>query len=154
MIAVLLSLAVILAVGGVIGTQIASLAEDLPRYETTIRQKVNTVRAVTIGRITGFLEHIDEVRTGGSGAPAGARARTQQSPRASAPPAAGNGGSPASVAAAPLTFLEKFLSPVLSPIATLGIVFVIVLFILLQQDDLRDRFIRYAPARRFAPHPC
>jgi hypothetical protein len=31
---------------------------------------------------------------------------------------------------------------------------VIVLFILLQQDDLRDRFIRYAPARRFAPHPC
>ena len=143
-IAVLLALAVILAVGGVIGTQIASLAEDLPRYETTIRQKVDTVRSVTIGRITGFLEHIDEVRTGGSD---GARARTQQSPRASAPPAAGNGGTPASVAATPLTFLEKFLSPVLSPIATLGIVFVIVLFILLQQDDLRDRFIRLAGAR-------
>jgi len=49
-IAVLFALAVILAVGGVIGTQIASLAEDLPRYETTIRQKVDTVHSAHVGQ--------------------------------------------------------------------------------------------------------
>ena len=59
LIAVLLALAVILTVGGVVGAQIASLAQDLPRYETTIRQKVKTVRALTIGRITEFLERVE-----------------------------------------------------------------------------------------------
>lgn len=64
-IVVLLALAVILAVGGVIGAQIASFADDLPRYETTIREKVDTVREVTIGRITRFLARIDNSRRGG-----------------------------------------------------------------------------------------
>ena len=153
LIAVLLALTVILAVGGVIGAQIASLAQDLPLYQTTIRQKVDTVRAATIGRVTGLLERLDELRRGAGGSePSRGRAGAQKSPGAPASPApntagAGNGGTAAAAAATPFTVLEKFLSPVLSPIATLGIVLVITLFILLQQDDLRDRFIRLVGAR-------
>ena len=87
LIAVLLALAVILAVGGVIGAQFASLAQDLPRYETTIRQKVKLVHALTIGRITGFLERIEELRTSGAvrSERARGRAEVQQSPLAAAP---------------------------------------------------------------------
>ena len=153
LIAVMLALAVILAVGGVIGAQIATLAQDLPRYQTTIREKVDTVRDLTIGRITGLLQRIDELRNGGAGgseSPRG-RAGAQQSPLAPAQPApnAGSGGAgeTATSASSPFTVLGSFLSPVLSPIATLGIVLVIALFILLQQDDLRDRFIRLVGAR-------
>jgi predicted PurR-regulated permease PerM len=156
LIAVILALAVILAVGGVIGAQIASLTQDLPRYETTIRQKVDAVRAVTIGRLTRFLERIDELRASGAGSePARSRAGTQQSPRTPTQPTpnataggnSGNTGTAASSAASPLAMLGSILSPVLSPIATLGIVLVITLFILLQQDDLRDRFIRLVGGR-------
>ena len=147
LIAVLLALAVILAVGGVIGAQIASLAQDLPRYETTIRQKVKTAHAFTIGRI-----RIEELRTGGAVRSERARGRAdaQQSPPAaalSAPNATTGDGGTASSASSPFGMLGSFLSPVLSPIATLGIVLVIALFILLQQDDLRDRFIRLVGAR-------
>ncbi|MEZ5788856.1 MAG: AI-2E family transporter [Xanthobacteraceae bacterium] len=151
-IAVVLALAVILAVGGVIGAQIASFADDLPRYETTIREKVDTVRDLTIGRITRLLARVDDLRRGDTGAAAPPQARAHagaaESPAAATPAESGEGG--AAESATPSTsmaMLEKFLSPVLSPIATLGIVLVIALFILLQQDDLRDRFIRLVGAR-------
>ncbi len=151
LIAVLLALGVILAVGGVIGAQLATLAQDLPRYQTTIREKVDTVRALTIGRITALLERIDELRTSGPGGrePLRGGAGAQQSPRAPAQPAPNptNGGNGETATSSPFTILGSVLSPVLSPIATLGIVLVIALFILLQQDDLRDRFIRLVGAR-------
>ncbi len=155
-IAVLLALAVILAVGGVIGAQIASFADDLPRYEATIREKVDTVRQVTIGRITRFLARIDDLRKGDTGAAAPPQARAHagpnQSPEATTPAepdesAASAAESATSSKTSSVGMLERFLSPVLSPIATLGIVLVIALFILVQQDDLRDRFIRLVGAR-------
>jgi AI-2E family transporter len=125
LIAVLLALAVILAVGGVIGAQIASLAQDLPRYQTTIREKVETVRSVTIGRVTRFVERLDELRKTGPGEPSRGRSVSQDSPRSPAPPpapnAAGTGDTASAAAASPFTMLEKFVSPVLSPIAALGI---------------------------------
>ena len=40
----LLALAVILALGGLIGTQVAGLAEDVPRYALTIQQTVDTLQ--------------------------------------------------------------------------------------------------------------
>ena len=154
--ALLLALTVILAVGGIIGAQVATLAQDLPSYQTTIRQKVDTVRSLTVGQITGLLERVDELRAGGAGSGTSDRGRggTPKSPKVPAQPAptpnageAGNGGTAAPVTASPFTFIEKLVFPVLSPIATLGIVLVITLFILLQQDDLRDRFIRLVGAR-------
>ncbi|MGY3479495.1 AI-2E family transporter [Bradyrhizobium ottawaense] len=42
----------------------------------------------------------------------------------------------------PLSLLEKYLSPVLSPFATFGIIVVVAIFVLLQKEDLRDRMIR------------
>ncbi len=42
----------------------------------------------------------------------------------------------------PLQMVERYISPVLSPLATLGIVIVVAIFALLQREDLRDRLIR------------
>ena len=37
---------------------------------------------------------------------------------------------------------QRFVGPVLAPLETLGVVFIVAIFILMQQEDLRDRLIR------------
>src|SRR3978361_1480246 len=44
LLAVLLSLCVILAAGGLIAIQVADLAQQVPRYSYTIQQKIETVQ--------------------------------------------------------------------------------------------------------------
>ena len=43
--------------------------------------------------------------------------------------------------ASPLETLEAFVSPLLDPLATAGVVIVLVIFMLIGREDLRDRFI-------------
>src|SRR6185437_12553813 len=45
------------------------------------------------------------------------------------------------------TIMERFVGPVLDPLANLTIIIIFVIFILLQKEDLRDRFIMLAGAR-------
>lgn len=47
----------------------------------------------------------------------------------------------------PLELAQRFLSPVISPLETTGIVLVVAVFILLQREDLRDRLIRLFGSR-------
>jgi predicted PurR-regulated permease PerM len=51
LLAVLLALTVILALGGVMGTQVAGLAEDVPRYALTIQQKIDTLQRFVLSRV-------------------------------------------------------------------------------------------------------
>ena len=60
---------------------------------------------------------------------------------AAAHPAA-TASSPRQQSEAPLELARRYLFPVLSPLATFGIVFVVAVFALLQREDLRDRLIR------------
>ena len=48
----LLALTVILALGGLIGTQLAALADEVPRYTLTIEQKIDTLQQFMASRIT------------------------------------------------------------------------------------------------------
>jgi predicted PurR-regulated permease PerM len=136
LLAVLMALSVIMSFGGVIGSQVAQLASDVPQYAVAIEKKVEAVRAYTVGRIAVFVDSLGH----------------QAAPRApgTRPPAASSTGTTpqaAQVAAgaaadSPLTLAERYLSPALSPLATVGIVFIVAIFILIQQEDLRDRLIR------------
>ena len=51
LLAATLALGQILAIGTVIGTQIAQLTTDLPRYAATVEAKVASVKAYTLGRV-------------------------------------------------------------------------------------------------------
>ncbi|NYM55049.1 hypothetical protein, partial [Salmonella enterica] len=42
----------------------------------------------------------------------------------------------------PLALAEKVLGPIFEPLTTVGIVLVVVVFLLLQREDLRNRMIR------------
>ncbi len=133
LLAVLVAVGLVLALGGVIGSQLAQLATNLPQYATTIEQKIATVRRVTIGRISALTDKIGNH----AGAPAADTPPSAQAP--SAPQAAANAQQSS---ATPIELAQRYLSPVLSPLATFGIVFVVAIFALLQQEDLRDRLIR------------
>ncbi|HST95780.1 MAG TPA: AI-2E family transporter, partial [Microvirga sp.] len=142
-VAVLFALSVIAAVGTVIGYQVAGLATDLPRYQTTIREKVGSLRAGTIGRLPSLLR---ELNTAVKEAPKEENPQASPSPAAApAPPAAEPGPLPVEVherEPTPLEIARSIAAPLLHPLTTTGIVFVVLIFILLQREDLRDRMIR------------
>ena len=144
LLAVLVALGVILGFGTVIGSQVAQLAGDIPKYAETVEKKVEIVRNYTTGRLADLASKVGRQapQPGPTPAKPGGPPSTSdaQSPaRAAVAPAT----APADTASSsPLELAQRYLSPILSPIATLGIVFVVAIFILLQRDDLRDRFIR------------
>jgi len=148
-IAVLLAVFVIFGVGALIGAQLAQLAENLPQYQSTIKEKIQSVKdTAAAGGIVGRASSmIKDIRT--------AIATTGQNPNQAPPNASTESLSreqkPISVeirepALAPLQLIQSIVGPLLGPLATAGIVIIFLVFILLQREDLRDRFIRLAGA--------
>jgi len=156
LLAVVLALGLVLAIGGVIGTQVAELSTDIPKYVGTVETKIASIREYTVGRLSHLAETIGvrhpppgPATPGASpsalagqpnGSSAGVPQGTAQGTPGAALPALAQPG--ASASSGPLALVERYLSPILSPLATFGIVFVVAVFALLQREDLRDRLIR------------
>jgi predicted PurR-regulated permease PerM len=138
MLAALLALGAMIVLGGLIGAQIASLAADAPRYAVTVERKLDAVRAVTLGQLSSVLERISSGLDGAAQTPSEAAAGVNDV----APiPVEVREASPS-----PFEIARRILSPVVSPLATAAIVFVVAIFVLIQREDLRDRLIRLAGA--------
>jgi len=135
LLAVLVAVGLVLAIGSVIGSQIAQLTTNLPQYATTIEQKVDKLRQITIGRLSSLTDNIGTR----AGTPAADAPTSAQAPASSQAAPAPDTRQPTQ---GPLELARRYLSPILSPLATFGIVFVVAIFALLQQEDLRDRLIR------------
>jgi predicted PurR-regulated permease PerM len=147
--AVVIAFCVITSLGVLVGSQIAQLATELPQYQTNIVTKIHTLRGETgaggtVGRATAMLKSLgDEIAK-----PDGATAPTPLT-SAAKPPQVQTAAGPTQVVirqpdATPLEVVERVVEPLLQPLATAGIVIVFVIFVLLQREDLRDRFIRLA----------
>jgi predicted PurR-regulated permease PerM len=137
LIATLTAVGIIVSLAFVIGAQVAQLATDVPRYQATIREKVAQVQAGTIGFTSRMVKDLGrEIKKAAEEAP--------EAPTA-APAPAEQKPLPVEVRVpdpTPLELAQRIVVPVLKPLATTGIVFVIVVFILIQRQDLRDRLIR------------
>jgi predicted PurR-regulated permease PerM len=140
LVGVVLALGIVLAIGGVIGTQVASLSSDVPRYVGTVEAKIEAVKQFTVGRLSRMAETVGVQPTRQPGAVAPAAFPDRSSPIQGQPQAASGASAPAETN--PLKLAETYLSPILSPLETFGIVFVVTVFALLQREDLRDRLIR------------
>ena len=149
--AVLTTLGVVACLATLIGIQGADLAGDIPRYRATIERKMEGLRDSPAGRLTGYVANIGRaIHAAGNAEPGQAT-----SPQA-APATGGAAQGPAraetrpvlvEVAAnppGPLEMAGTLLSPTLQPLATAGIVFVVLMFVMMQREDLRDRMIRLA----------
>lgn len=141
LLAATLALGLIVAIGTVIGTQIAQLTTDLPRYAATVEAKVSSVRAYTVGRISALADQVGpQKRSPATAAPVTLAESTTTTVKPAASSATASSGF------ASLDTARRYLSPVLSPLATFGVVFVVAIFALLQREDLRDRMIRLTGA--------
>ncbi|MFC0408426.1 AI-2E family transporter [Roseomonas elaeocarpi] len=139
---VLMALGVILLLGSLIGVQIAGLARDVPRYQTTIQSKVDMVQDRVLGRLNEVIGRIGRVGTA-----AAPEAPGQAPAAAPGDENLGDARRPVPVQIqnennSPLALAQRLLSPVLGPLETTFIVFIVAVFILMQQADLRDRLIR------------
>jgi len=139
-VAVLIALAVIGGIGALIGTQVAGLAGNLPQYQSTVQKKFSGLQEGWLGqanRVIAKFSHqvhdatqkADAAGTTAATGPTGDTPKAQlvrvQEPEIS-----------------PLALAEKVLGPIFEPLTTVGIVLVVVVFLLLQREDLRNRMIR------------
>jgi predicted PurR-regulated permease PerM len=147
-VSVLLTVGVVAALGTLIGIQAADLAGDVPRYRATIERKIDGLRHSPVGHLTEYVANIGRALHGAKG-PSSAEAPQPAPPPSPAQDRAQPARKPmlvevASTPPTPLEMLSTVLSPVMQPLATVGIVFVVLLFVLMQREDLRDRVIRLA----------
>jgi predicted PurR-regulated permease PerM len=136
---------VILGIGAVVATQVGVLAENLPRYESTVTGKIHALQTglgqiSILERASHMLRNISDefARPSPQGQPAAAPGGETAAPlepltvRVEQP------------AMRPVELILDVIGPLLSQTATIGLVIVFVIFILLQREDLRDRLVRLA----------
>ena len=132
-----LAFSAIAAFSLVVAGQVSGLARDLPSFQQNILTKLEGLQEQggengLVARLTDMASAInDEIAT--------------------ALPAEGESASPAPTGPmqvevverqSPLDMLVNLVGPIISPIATAGLVVVLVIFMLLEREELRDRFIR------------
>jgi predicted PurR-regulated permease PerM len=139
LVAVLISAFVVAAAAGVLGSQVLRMAASLPQYERNIQQKLRNLDDMTVGRFNALTSEASRLiesppKSVGSTVPSGTGSS------AAAPiPVELHQPRPA-----PLQIIAKLLASVWVPIESTGIVLVVLVFVLLEHEALRDRFIRVA----------
>jgi predicted PurR-regulated permease PerM len=144
-----------LVVGGIgwaVAQQLLQVANDLPKYRSHIHAKIEALHyqpESALGRATQSVEELGKEFS-----------NTEMSPETSARAASGTrngtqvgtdlrstGPMPVQVVTVPaegLAYLRELFGPIMIPVATTGMVLIFTIFILIEQEDLRDRFLRLA----------
>jgi predicted PurR-regulated permease PerM len=133
--------AAIFLFGAVVTSQLGTLAGNLPIYQTNIETKMKSVQKAAVGR--GVFDQIARLldRMGH---------QIEADSQGEAPKTAGRAEEPASEPLPvtiveprlrPVQLIQTIIGPLLQPMATGGIIIVLVFFMLLRREDLRDRFI-------------
>jgi len=138
LLAVLAVAVVLSAVAAVLGTQVLRMAGGLPQYEKTIQQKLSYLDQITLGRVDALTREASRLVENHSAGAASTSVGTS---------AASSGTAPIPVElhqprSPPLQVIARVLASVWQPIASTGIVLVVLVFVLLEHETLRDRFIR------------
>ena len=125
----------------VIVSQVVAMAASLPQYESTIRDKIHTIQDVTVGRVmqgeTGRM--MSRLGAEANAASAPARATLEGAPLTA------SGAVPVELRPRPQTPVEvisKLFSSIWGPLGHVSIVLIVMVFVLLEHEALRDRFIR------------
>ncbi len=145
---VVLAFTIIFGLGTLIASQLNQLAGDLPIYQSTIREKIMSVRGATarsgtLERASDMLQELSRELD---------KPKDNKLPRG--PSIRLGDPNPSPVTPVPvevrqpdpgaLENLRVLISPLLNPLATTGIIIIFVIFILIQREDLRNRLIRLA----------
>jgi predicted PurR-regulated permease PerM len=135
--------ALTLCVGGlaaVIGMQAVAMAGSLPQYESTIRDKIKVMQDVTLGRMQVMQGEAGRMMNG-TGDDAGAAPRATLA----GPPLTASGAVPVEIrprTQTPIELMSHVFSSIWGPLGRASIVLIVMVFVLLEHESLRDRFIR------------
>lgn len=127
---VVLALGALTGLGMYLGSQVQQLSADLPTYQSTIRDKLRSLRrsanmpSAWDGALKTYNTVEKEIASGAGAAPRVQKVEIQ---------------TPESK---PTTRMLQWLGRVAEPVTTAGIVLLFVILILLDRDDLRDRLLR------------
>jgi predicted PurR-regulated permease PerM len=144
LVVVFIGFSIIFSLGGLMVSQASRLAEDLPKYQQTLRDKIESLRGIAGG--SGTLDRASKVLTD-------LKTELQNSessrPRSAGDPLRQPTDKPITVEVkqpdpGALTTLVAIITPLLSPLTTTGIVIIFVVFMLMQRQDLRNRFVKLA----------
>ncbi|MEJ0072457.1 MAG: AI-2E family transporter [Pseudomonadota bacterium] len=141
-IVVVCAFGLIFAIGALITGQVGSLAQSLPGYQLNIEAKIHSVRNAVPGgglieRTSSIIHQLSrELNEPGS---------TPSLPR-ERPNAPGTAAKPVPVQIwepdpGALQEVQRILSPLLPPLATTGLILLLVIVMLLHREDLRNRVI-------------
>ena len=139
--AVLIVVAMLLAGAGaggwVLTRQALDLANQLPEYKENIRTKMRSIQLPTGGPFSRVTETVRDLkRELPSSSEEGLNGKTSSAPKG-----------PVRVEVVketdkPLEFVRVILAPVLGPLGTMALILLLLIFMLMQRDDLRNRLIR------------
>jgi predicted PurR-regulated permease PerM len=148
LIVAIFAFATIFGLGAFMVSQVSQLANDLPRYESNLTDKIQSLQGVAAG--TGPLERASdvlkdlkrEIEKPGNVPPAEPSLGGQAQPSRPIPVEVRQPDPGA------LQLLAALIEPLIHPLTTTGIVVIFVIFILLQQNDLRNRLLCASLARK------
>jgi predicted PurR-regulated permease PerM len=141
--AVSLAVTIALSLAAMVMIEVNQLANDLPRYQSTLGQKIHSLRdrAGSVGVIknaSSLLKDLNKELKSPSGRDdQAAKSSLSDSPAKAPIPVEVHQPDPSASEA-----LIAMLRPLATPLATAGIVVIFLIFFLFQREDLRDRFIR------------
>ena len=122
----------------VVVTQVGDLAQNIVYYQTNILAKVASLREAGAG--SGIVERLRGVveRVG--------REIEKEEPSVTDAGEIEPEPVPVEIVSSqkPIEVLRSLIMPLISPLSTAGLIIVVVIFMLLEREDLRDRFIRLA----------
>jgi predicted PurR-regulated permease PerM/GAF domain-containing protein len=142
-VAVLLAISLLLGgavtLGWTIGSQAVDLAYQLPGYKENIRAKLRSIQVPEGGAFDQLEEAMDDLKkdlpgNGDGGKDAPGTTRNEAEPLAVAVVESDTDG--------PVAILRSVAGPVLGPLGTAALVFLLATFMLLKRDDLQGRIIR------------
>ncbi|MBV8193316.1 MAG: AI-2E family transporter, partial [Alphaproteobacteria bacterium] len=135
-----------IALAVALGSQMLRIAESLPQYESNIQGKLNTLNEVTVERlrlVASEASHLVQLHATADQVPAQLHDGGLSRPMAEA---TGGASDLAQARTQPLQLLRKLATSIWGPLQFAGIVFLVLIFVLLEHESLRDRFIRIAGA--------
>ncbi|NNH28794.1 AI-2E family transporter [Rhizobium sp. SEMIA 4085] len=135
---VMLAFLILLLFGLVVAGQVTEVAQNLPAYQTNIVGKIRALQES--GSDKGILQRLTSV------VESVGRELNSVEKNPTAPVGEPPSREPLLVEifapSRPIATLTNLISPLVGPIASLGLIIVVVIFMLLEREELRDRFIR------------
>ncbi|MBB2713362.1 UNVERIFIED_ORG: putative PurR-regulated permease PerM [Rhizobium etli] len=137
-ITVVIAFLVLVLFGLVVAGHVAEVAQNLPAYQGNIIAKIRSLQesgtdSGIVRRLTSVIESVGRELSNAEERPVapgtGSRPREPVLVEIFAP-------------SRPIETLTSLIGPLLGPIASLGLIIVVVIFMLLEREELRDRFIR------------